>query len=272
MLRDKITCLIFSCDKFSDLWSANIKLFRENWPDRDFDTFIVTDKSSDRTFPDVKIIAAGAGVEWSERLKFALQYVKTDYVFVTLDDYFLIKEVDSRRMEYLVDIMIAGGYDYIRLFKNPTRATGKRMIGESGLYHIINNTNYSVNLYSGFWSKKFFEYCVKEPRTAWMFEVQLHERAVEYGAHCLVDYDDDYKILDVVRKGKILHKANRYFKKHPGLYDGGRELQSFSYEMKLGVKTFVQENTPKFLFKLVRSIYVKLGGQSFTYQRDNEIS
>ena len=86
MLKDTITCLIFSCDKFSDLWDANLKLFRENWPERDFETFIVTDKPTEYTFSDVQIIAAGSDLEWSDRLKYALQYVKTDYVFVTLDD------------------------------------------------------------------------------------------------------------------------------------------------------------------------------------------
>ena len=49
MLKDTITCLIFSCDKFSDLWDANLKLFRENWPERDFETFIVTDKPTEYT-------------------------------------------------------------------------------------------------------------------------------------------------------------------------------------------------------------------------------
>ena len=88
MLKDKITCLIFSCDKFSDLWEGNLKMFRDNWPDRDFETYIVTDKHSERTFPDAKVIAAGDNVEWTDRLKYALQFVKTKYVFLTLDDYF----------------------------------------------------------------------------------------------------------------------------------------------------------------------------------------
>ena len=125
-------------------------------------------------------------------------------------------------------------------------------------------------MYSGFWSKKFFEFCVRESRTAWMFEVTLHESAVEYGANCLVSYEENYKILDVVRKGKILHKAVRYFKKHPGIYEGDREIQSLLYEIKLWCKTFVQEHIPKCLFYTFRSLYVKFGGQSFTYQRDNE--
>lgn len=270
MLKDKITCLIFSCDKFSDLWDGNLKLFRQNWPERDFETFIVTDSPTDRTFPDVKIIAAGVDVEWSDRLKYALQFVKTDYVFVTLDDYFLVEKVDNDRMEALVDLMSSEKYDYIRLYKNPIRASGKKLDGQDDLYHIINEANYSVNLYSGFWSNKFFEYCVSEPRNAWMFEVTLHEQAVNYGARCLVSYKNDYKILDVVRKGKILHKAARYFKKHPGIYEGDRELQSAMYELKLWWKTFVQEHTPDFLFNAVRSIYVKFGGQSFTFQKDNE--
>lgn len=271
MLADKVTCLIFSCDKFSDLWEGNLKLFRQNWPDRDFKTYIVTDKLTCRKFPDVEIIAAGADVEWSDRLKFALNFVKTDYVFVTLDDYFLIKKVDNMRMEHLIELMIHNGYDYIRLFKNPTKATGEKLDGEDGLFYIKTDANYSVNLYSGFWSKKFFEYCVKEPRTAWMFEVALHRCAVEYAANCLVSYKEDYKILDVVRKGKILHKAAKYFKRHPGIYEGNRERQSLLYEMNLWVKTFVQEHTPACLFNIVRAAYVKFGGQSFTYQNENQL-
>ncbi len=270
MLKNKITCLIFSCDKFSDLWDGQIKLFNENWSDRDFETYIVTDKATDRKIEGIGIISAGEDKEWSERLKYALQFVKTDYVFATLDDYFLIKKVDNRRMEHLVDLMIKDKYDYIRLFKKPTNATGKPLPAEKDLYLIDNNANYSVNLYSGIWSKKFFEFCVSEPKNAWMFEVTLHEQAVKYNARCIVDYRDDYKILDVVRKGKILHSAKRYFEKHPGIYQGDREVQSWTYEFRLWWKIFMQEHTPSFLFKYVRAIYMKFGGQSFTYQHDKE--
>ncbi|WP_321438126.1 hypothetical protein [uncultured Bacteroides sp.] len=270
MLKDKITCLIFSCDKFSDLWEGNLKLLRQNWGDRDFDTYIVSDKESNCTFPDVKIIAPKKEVEWSDRLKFALQYVKTEYVFVTLDDYFLIEPVNTKRMESLVNLMISDKYDYIRLFKNPTNATGEPVLGYDKLYHIRNQANYSVNLYSGFWTKEFLSYCVREPRSAWMFEVTLHKQAVLYNAKCLVSCNKDYVILDVVRKGKLLHNAARYFKKHPGIYEGNRELQSTKYEFKLWWKTFVQEHVPSWLFKPVRAIYVKFGGQSFTYQKDRE--
>ena len=270
MLKDKITYLILSCDKFSDLWDANIRMLRYNWPDRDFDVYIVTDKETNRKFSDVKIISAGEFVEWSDRLKYALKSVSTDYVFVTLDDYLLIEKVDINRIQHLVGLMEKDHYDYIRLFKNPIKAKGAKVVGEEKLFHIKNEVNYSVNLYSGLWSKSFFEYCLREPKTAWMFEVTLSESAVAYGAHCLVSEGDEYVILDVVRKGKILRKAARYFKKHSGIYNGSRDIQSFSYEVRLFLKTFVQEHTPPFLFNGLRFVYVLFGGQSFTYQREKE--
>lgn len=264
MLKDKVTCLIFSCDKFSDLWDGNIKLFDENWPDRDFDTYIVTDKPTDRKIPGVGIIAAGADMEWSDRLKYALHFVKTDYVFVTLDDYFLIKKVDNQRMEDYLSLLEDGGYDYLRFYPRPKRATRDELAGHKGIYNVDNSCNYSVNLYSCFWKKAFLEYAVQEPKNAWMFEISLSQQAVNYGAKCLCSYNDDYVILDVVRKGKILHKAHRYFKKHPGIYEGNRELQSWKYEAKLWVKTMLGRSTPTSLLPLFRKIYVFLGGQSIS--------
>lgn len=263
MLKDKLTCLIFSCDKFSDLWESNLKLFRTNWPDRDFETFIVTDKPSDKCFSDVKIIAAGDDKEWSERLKYALQYVNTNYVFVTLDDYFLIEKVDNSKMENYLNLMIKGGYDYFRFYPRPVKATKEELRDYKGVHRIDTSCDYSVNLYSCYWNKAFLEYTVRDPKNAWMFEISLSEQAVSYGAKCLCSNNHDYVILDVVRKGKILHEAHRYFKKHPGIYEGDREVQSWAFEAKLWVKTFFARHTPDFLVPLFRKIFVKLGGKSF---------
>ena len=50
-MSKNMTMLILSCDKFSDLWDGHIKLLEENWPDRDMETFIVTDAPSDKSYP-----------------------------------------------------------------------------------------------------------------------------------------------------------------------------------------------------------------------------
>ena len=58
MLKNKLTLVIHTCDKFSDLWDGHISLLNKNWSDREIKTLLVTDKQTDRVFDGVDIIAA----------------------------------------------------------------------------------------------------------------------------------------------------------------------------------------------------------------------
>lgn len=179
-MNKDMTLLILSCDKFSDLWDGHIKLLEQNWPDRNIDTYIVTDTPTDKKYPGVKIISAGTEVEWSDRLAFALKNVKTENVFVTLDDYFLIQKVDDQSISSLIDMMNKEHIDYVRLFPRPKRATREELPDYKGVNRIDTSCDYSVNLYSGIWKRSFIESCVRIPLNAWKFEVSLHKRAEEY--------------------------------------------------------------------------------------------
>lgn len=88
-MENNFSIIISTCDKFSDLWDAHILLLNQNWADRNVETFLVTDKPTDRTFKNVTVVAAGEGTEITERLKAVLPLIKTEYVLFTLDDYFL---------------------------------------------------------------------------------------------------------------------------------------------------------------------------------------
>ena len=182
-MSKNMTMLILSCDKFSDLWDGHIKLLEQNWPNRDMETYIVTDAPSDKCYQGIQIINAGADVEWSDRLAYALKQVKTDYVFITLDDYFLIKKVDDQSIVDLMNMMNQESIDYVRLFPRPKKATMEELPGYKGVHRIRTTGDYSVNLYSGIWKKQFAESTVRIPLNAWKFEVSLHKRAEEYGAN-----------------------------------------------------------------------------------------
>ena len=98
--------LILSCDKFSDLWDGHIKLLEQNWPDRDMETYIVTDAPANKSYPKVQIINAGTDAEWSDRLAYALKRVKTGYVFIL--HWTIIsssKKVEDQSIADLVDMM-----------------------------------------------------------------------------------------------------------------------------------------------------------------------
>ena len=266
-MKNSISLIIFSCEAFSDLWDGQIKLLEQNWPDRNMDTYIVTDSPSDKSYLEVKIISGGTEKEWTERASYALNQIESDYIFVTLDDYFLIKKVDNKSISDLVSMMEKEGIDYIRLFKQPTKARGKSFDGYKGIYHIDTSRDYAVNLYAGIWKKSFLASTLASPKNVWMYEVSLALRAREYGANCAVSLRNEFQILDVVRKGKLLHRPARYFKKHPGIYNGNRAINTWNYEIKLFIQTMASRHLPNWIRKRVKEYMTKRGHKYFSDQK-----
>lgn len=263
MLKNKMTMLILSCELFSDLWDAHVYQLEKYWSDRGMDTYIVTDKAHETSYEGVKVISAGEGVEFTDRLKYALEQIDSEYIFITLDDYFLIKKVSNESIERLVGLMDQQNYDYIRLFKRPTRAKGKKIKGYKKLNEINTNNRYSVNLYSGIWKKDFLYNTLRETLNPWVYEVRLWKVAMELQAKCAVSNNREFVILDVVRKGKILNKANNYFKKHD-IYHGNRPVCSKWYEFKLGVRTWGARLMPRFIVNAARRFMIKRGHHYFS--------
>ena len=133
MLKDEMTIVIHSCGAYSDLWNGQVELIERNWADRSCRTLILTDTNPQNlSYSNVEIIAAGEGKEITDRLSVVLPMIETEYVFVTLDDYYLIDKVDNNRISYLLTEMERQNLDYIRLFPSP-RSNDK--IGD-GLFKI----------------------------------------------------------------------------------------------------------------------------------------
>lgn len=256
MLKDNLTLVIHSCDLYSDLWDGHVQLLNQNWGNRNLNTLLVTDKITTKQYNNVTLISAGEGTEFSQRTKFMLNFVNTKYVLITLDDYYPIKEINNSKIEYLINIMENENLDYIRLFPDPN--SRKKFGSYKKLYHIPFDINYSVNLYQGIWRKTFIEKTIGAPMNAWQYEVSLTKIAANANAKCVLSKGKEYEILDVVRKGKILHKAARYFKKH-ALYKGERKVITYAEELRIFVFSIGKKILPRRLSILLKRILKKLG-------------
>ena len=137
MINNDITMLILSCDSFSDLWDGHIKSLNINWPNRDFKTYIVSE-SNPIGFSGVDVICCGKNLEWSERLLYALTFVKTEYVLLTLDDYFLVKKIDTELFDYYFNFVKEHDLDYFRLYKRPKRIAKNFVKKTNRIYKIDN--------------------------------------------------------------------------------------------------------------------------------------
>lgn len=267
MLKDRLTLVIHTCDKFSDLWDSHIQLMDKNWADRGVKTLLVTDKQTEKTYQTVEVLSTGDDFQLSKRIQAMLPHIQTEYVLVTLDDYFPIYPIDTVKIKSLIDAMDNEGLDYIRLFKRPD---SKKLIpGYESLYEIDlygqMDVHYQVNLYAGIWRKRFIEKTVEQELDPWQYELSLTKIARRDHLRCAMSKGKEFEVLDVVRKGKLLHKADRYLKKHD-LYHGPREVISWTAELKINGMTFIKDHFPQSVVDFGKSILRKIGFHFYSDQ------
>lgn len=263
-IDDKLTLIISSCEAFSDLWNGQIGQLEKYWSDYPSSVFIITDKPTQKHYENVQIVVAPDGYEWSERLNYALGLVETKYVFFTLDDYFLINKVKSDKIADYLELMEKSNIDYVRVFKRRKKFTEGKVENYPELRWLPNNSDYAINFYPGIWNTDFLKYASRGKKTAWQQEVSLKKAGLEYGARCLVCMDDAvYEFLDVVRKGKLLRKANKYFNSHD-IYHGSRGVNSWFYETKLKVLDIGGLYAPRWMFKMAKRMMNFFGHHYFS--------
>lgn len=230
-LSEKLTLMIQTCEAFSDLWETHFRLLEESWPNCPVRRVLVTDAPTDAAFPGVEVFCAGPGKQFPARLAAVLPQIETDYILLTLDDYFPIHPISTAKLSRLAEIMDAENLDYIRLFSDPNSF---RNTEHKGLYEIDLSENYAVNLYPGIWRKAFLAQTLETETDIWTYEVSLTHTARRLNARCVLSKGKEFKILDVVRKGKLLHRANAYLKRR-GLYRGSREVIHWWEEIRIFV-------------------------------------
>lgn len=257
-----LTIMIQTCRGYSDLWVPHLDFLRESWPDCPFRTLLVTDAPANAAFPGVEVLAAGAGLHMPGRLAAVLPQITSEYLLLTLDDYFPVCPIDTREIRRLVEIMEREKLDYLRLFPDPPPA-GRHSV--PGLYRVDLGTDYAVNLYPGIWRRDFLLATLPGPEDIWAYEVSLTHTARRLNARCAMTRGREFPVLDVIRKGKLLHKAARHLGKR-GIFLPGREPVPRAEELRIFLFNRGKRLLPRPAARWVKRQLKKLGFTFFTDQ------
>ena len=259
-----VSLLISTCDKFCDLWDEHIVLLRNHWIGEIWKVYLVTDKQTDRKYEGIDIIVAGEDKDFPMRIKYAAELIDSDFILLTLDDYFIINDIHEEKLHLLVDRANNEHFDYLKLYDR--RMTDPRKYeAVDVLYKIDLSRKYAITLYPAIWNRMFLINSVSGDMTAWKYEPSLTDYARDLNANCMFSHAGLFDILDVVRKGKVLSKANKYFKKH-GIDIGDRPLIKRSTEIKLAVMDYISWYTPRCVFVAGKRV-LKMFGKTF-YSED----
>ena len=103
LLKEQLTILVNTCDAYEDLWVPFFTLLKKYW-DPDGIRILLNTESKDFSFNGLKIECVHSLGEkrYGQRMLNALKQVKTKYVLLLLDDFFLRNPVDVDRIAQMV--------------------------------------------------------------------------------------------------------------------------------------------------------------------------
>lgn len=225
----KVAVLVLSFDGYDDLWNICIDLFNKNWPDCVFDKYIMTnykdfyDSSNQNPFRALKI---GDDKTWSKNLMKALDLLSSyEYVFLFMDDGFLIKRVDNDLILEIFNSFKESNGKFLSYLNEP-----KPNIKYNEYFgKISKHSPYRVTATSAIWNIKFLRNFLVEDEDAWMFEKIGARRSEIFNSGFYAVYEDQFQYIHGIIKGLWLPKS----------YD---DLKKLGYDMSKSPRDIFPKN------------------------------
>jgi hypothetical protein len=149
-------------NKFKDI-------FKKNWQSCPYDLFVVSDLKMSNPEPFIPIIDSG---DWMARLNTALENIKSDFVLLLLDDYFIGRNANFLGLENIISRLQNEDINCVRLINIPVIKRQHAKCINNNILKIYADHPYVLNLQVTIWKKnKLKEIINKGDGSAWDFEV-----------------------------------------------------------------------------------------------------
>jgi len=196
---EKCTIVVSSCDAYSDLWEPYFNLKEKFWPDCDFRTVLISE-SKKTDIKNVDIYNTGKDLTWSKMLINTIRYTKSDYILLTMEDFFLQSAVDNSRVVGMLNYIIDNDIDMLRLIPRP--GPNLNLDVNNNIGDISIGTGYRVSGQAAFWKSSVLLDLLDESESLWDFEVNATVRSHKYSKFkSVIDPVLTYK-HHVIERGK----------------------------------------------------------------------
>lgn len=231
------TVLVASCDAYADVVGPFATLKQKYWPDCPFETVLVTETLPAAGFD--RVVLTGKGKCWCEMLVEALDRIATPYVLLMMDDYYLVRPVDTA--QFLRRLEQAKAFDAANLRLNPN-PPGRMPFGsgEDRLFAFPKNVAYCVTCQAGIWNRGYLRGLAVRNRSAWEFERLGSFMLAGETRPLLVTPTREFPFVDAVHKGYWEPWGVRALKENGIAYDfSKRSTPPLGIRMREAAKALV---------------------------------
>lgn len=201
-----IALLVASCDAYADLWPPFFSHLRRFWPQCTLKTYLLSNTVR-ANLPGVHELLIHPDESWSGSLREALRRIGEEYVFLFLDDLFLVGQVRSPVVSQVMEWAVQTGANYVRF--TPAPKPDRRHDALVGA--ISPGAIYRASTVLSLWKKQLLMNLLVPGESAWAFEVHGSMRSDTYdGFYCT--WERHFPFVNGVIKGKWVGSAVRSLK------------------------------------------------------------
>lgn len=225
-----VTLLVSSCDKYEDTWHPFFELLHIYGNGLSCPVVLNTEsKHYVNEHFDIRVINSPGKTTWSRRMANVLSQIDTEFVLLTLDDYFLKDYFDVERFDKVLNYMRThtdvGLVDISpRWAESPADVQNNLLNNDiRDDFYVREKDEWNITLVPGVWRKDFFLNLLREHEDVWMFEYYSGIRAKKTGMKVVrfvtrmpTIYEYDFRVWTGIgiTCGQWLPKNAEFFEQH----------------------------------------------------------
>ena len=249
-IETKFAILVISSDGYADIWPSFFYCLEKNWADCPFPIYLGSNTISFRGNSKISTVLSGPGLDWSTSLMKILDQINQEYLFVILEDFLIVSNVNTNLFLNHFKFMADEKINHMH-FYSPVVPFDLKLNDDYGIYS--EGAPYRVNVF-GFWNKNCLRSLLIKGENPWNFEIMGSYRSSGWN-NFLSIINRPFDIINLVEKGKLIPASVKYCKENKiDLLLHSR----MTWSGKMSIKNLLQEKYFKYVSSISWRYRVKL--------------
>ena len=170
--KSKISIVVPSCDKYSDLWPFFFKNFYKYWHNCPLDIYLISNVK-EYNYQNIITLKTGEDISWSANLKKGLSRIKNQYIILVLDDLILNRKISNESFNKIFNWVALNEPNCLRLHISSKPIRFDNFVGKLPL-----KSPYKISLMPSVWKRNFLYNSLRADESAWEFEIEGTKRSL----------------------------------------------------------------------------------------------